>query len=165
MMEISHLVGKRDLLDCVDLYISMNDPEFLPDVDADLAASRIMQRLRSGAFIRLLKEDGEVFAFIIGCDAHQDFASEPQLHQLYYASKYTTGTKAVKAVVLLHNELEVYARSRNLSTVVSPGSHMDETNVFSRILEKQGWTRRGHIALKNLRRHREHTSLGNALRS
>ena len=50
----------------------------------------------------------------------------------------------------LHQELIEEAKRLDIKLVMSTGSHFDEDNTFTKILERYGWERRGYIAIKKL---------------
>jgi hypothetical protein len=42
------------------------------------------------------------------------------------------------------------AKRLDIHLAMSTGSHLDENNTFTKILERYGWERRGHVAIKKL---------------
>jgi hypothetical protein len=146
MYEISKILTRAEIEYCIDSYIKHNDFSFLP-VDRDCAIVNLNLAVRRQKFVRVLKENDQIIAWIyadIGKSLHMH---EKILQQYYYCSDLT-GTKAFKAVKILHEELLEYAKENKYDMVFSLGSHLDEKYIFTRMLEKLGWQRRGYIAYK-----------------
>lgn len=138
-----------DIRACIDLYCDLNDPGFLT-VCKDNCYKHLSQFARQGKFIRLkLDNDDKIIAWIFAAKVQSYHSASPMFQQLYYASS-NKGIKAYRDVIDLHEEMIQEAKRLNIPMVISQGSHMDENNTFSRILEKNGWDRRGHTALKRL---------------
>jgi hypothetical protein len=133
-----------DLDTCVRLYQAYNEEAFLPSNFAHALAT-LQQYIGGGAFFRIVKEDDVIVGWILAKTLLSDIAGEKMLYQTFYASDLK-GIKAVRAVRLTHDALVRYALKKRIKYVVSQGSHLDEDNTFSRILEKHGWLRRGHTA-------------------
>jgi hypothetical protein len=139
----------EDVVICVEMYANLNDHSFVK-ISKERSLRYLLQACKQNKFVRiLLNQQDEIEAWIYA-DVFMPFHSdEKMLQQIYYASN-KEGVKAYRHVVSLHEAMLDEARLRNISLAISQGSHMDETNVFSRILEKSGWERRGHTALKRL---------------
>jgi hypothetical protein len=131
---------------CVNMYASLNDFTFLP-IDRKLAVQNLSLAVRRQKFIRVLKQDNQIVAWIYADVGNSLHMNEKVLQQQYYCSTLA-GTKAFRAVQILHEELLKYAKENKYDIVFSNGSHMDEKYVFTRMLEKLGWQRRGYVAYK-----------------
>lgn len=145
-MILSEIVSKTQIEACVEMYLSFNDYTFLP-ADKDLAIRNFSLAVRRKKFTKLLIDNDSIVAFLWAEPGNSFHINERILQQQYYCSTLT-GVKAFKAVKLLHEDLLIFAKKNHYSLVFSPGSHMDEKYVFTRMLEKLGWQRRGHIAYK-----------------
>lgn len=145
------LTSTKDIYTCIDMYISKNDYTFLP-ADRAVACSALASFLKANDFIRVLEEDDNIYAWCLFKQVRVPHMPVDVFQQVYFASS-AEGLKAVRAIHLLHDAAVEEARRRNLKYVTSAGSHMDEKNVFVRILERHGWLRRGHIAVYHLPAH------------
>ncbi len=131
------------------MYYALNDHSFIK-VSKDRSIKFLLQFCKQNKFVRiLLNSKDEIEAWIYADIGQPYHCDDKVMQQMYYASNQT-GVRAYRNVVDLHNALLEEAKLRNISLVMSQGSHLDEQNVFTRILEKNGWDRRGHIALKRL---------------
>jgi hypothetical protein len=148
-MQIVKPRSTDDIMACVDLYFNLNDPSFLTPCKSN-CYKNLLQFAKQNKFIRLkLDDNNKIVAWIFAAKVQSYHSDSPMFQQMYYASS-NKGVKAYRDVVDLHNAMIVEAEQLKLSLVISQGSHMDENNTFSRILEKNGWERRGHTALKRL---------------
>lgn len=129
---------------CVDLYIKDNDETFIP-ANRKSSIEALSNHLKSGAFFRILEDDGEVVAWILAKRCKPDHISQMVFQQLYYGSSLR-GIKSARAVKMLHDDLIMEAKRMNIKRIISTGNHLDTENVFTRILEKSGWKRRGYLA-------------------
>jgi hypothetical protein len=73
-------------------------------------------------------------------------SNELSFCQDFYATNLK-GVSAGKAVVAAHKDLLEYAIKMKAKYVMSSGSHMDDNNVFARLLEKSGWQRRNFLCI------------------
>jgi len=135
-----------DLTEFVDIYISVAGNQILP-LDRNVSISNIRQKYLNKAFIRGLKDENGITGFILGEPVQHPHLSFIVMQQMYFASNYK-GIKAAKAVIILHKALYDFAELRHIPMVMSTGSFLDENNVFTKILEKQGWSRTGYLACK-----------------
>lgn len=148
-MWIDTIKTKEEVEYCVQMYLDLNDSEFI-DADFDTSFKTLFQLVRLKKFVRVLKqEEEEIIAWIYAEKVKIAHMAYPVLQQMYYASNQT-GIKAARCVKLLHRELITHAKEINIDTILSPGSHMDSNFVFAKILEKDGWERRGFLAIKRL---------------
>jgi hypothetical protein len=141
--------SESELIFCVDMYASLNDNSFI-SVDKNFCIENIIKHWKSLNYIRLLKKNNQIVAWLLAVEAVSKHSRQRYLLQEYYCSNLK-GIASYKAVVLLHRDLIEYAKTNRFSFVASSGSHLDETFVFSRILEKDGWSRRGYAAKYNLK--------------
>ena len=134
-----------DLRACVDLYLSLDEPGFMP-ASHDTCMKSIIGYWSNGAFIRIAKEDGALLGWMLGVNTNLEHISGSIVAQRYYASN-CKGIKAFRVLKMLHEEMLVYAARVRATYCTSTGSHFDEKFAFSKMLEKCGWTRRGYLAL------------------
>ena len=145
-MNICKISSTAEILICIEMYLELNDFSFL-SVDKNLAIQNLDLAVRRNKFVRMLKENNRIVAWLyadIGKSLHMN---EKILQQYYYCSNLN-GIRAFKAVKVLHEDLLKYAKENKYDLVFSLGSHLDEKYVFTRMLEKLGWQRRGYIAYK-----------------
>lgn len=148
-MRLRRLQTAQDIRTCVDMYIAKNDEAFLPS-SRSAAYSALATHLKLNDFIRILEDDTGIRAWALFKQLRVSHMPEDVFQQLYFASDLE-GFKAVRAIRILHDAAVEEARRLRLAYVTSQGSHLDEANVFTRILEKHGWNRRGHTAVYRLR--------------
>jgi succinate dehydrogenase flavin-adding protein (antitoxin of CptAB toxin-antitoxin module) len=145
-MEPRKLRTIREADACVELYIKMNDEDFIP-ADKSKSIESFSTLVKSGAFLRILDdEDGEIVAWLLAQKVDHPHIKGKILQQYFYASNLT-GIKAVKAVIILHNALIEEAERLQIKYIFSLGSYLDEKNTFVKILEKNGWKRRNYAAV------------------
>lgn len=147
-MWIDTIKTKEEVEYCVQMYYDLNDHDFI-DVDFDTSFKTLFQLVRLKKFVRVLKQEEKIIAWIYAEKVKIAHMAYPVLQQMYYASNQT-GIKAARCVKLLHQELIKHAEEINVNTILSPGSHMDPNFVFAKILEKDGWERRGFLAIKRI---------------
>jgi hypothetical protein len=148
-MDLTKLYAGSEIEYCVRMYMDLNDEQFMP-ASFETSYRTLFSKCRQGHFIRCIKDNSKIIAWIYADQVQLMHTNYRNFQQIYYCSDQT-GVKAYRSVVMLHNEMWLY--SENLSTryCVSIGSHNDEYNTFSRILEKNGWHRRGYAAYRESR--------------
>jgi len=139
---------KEDIHECISMYLSLSDESFLPS-DYNSAYKSLFNAVRTKHFVRCIRENNVIVAWIYCEPVQVQHMKEPVFQQIYYCS-LSTGRNAVRYVKILHDEMIIEAKKRGLEYCTSTGSHMDPSFVFARILEKNGWQRRGFIAVKHL---------------
>jgi hypothetical protein len=149
MLEIIKPRSIEDIETCVNMYLSQNDESFIP-ASFDKSFSVLLQLTKRNKFVRMvLKDEKEIIGWIYA-DIGQILHVDTKVFEQRYFTTNQTGSSAVRVIKLLHNALIEEAKDKNISLITSHGSHMDEENVFVKILEKQGWERRGYLALYKL---------------
>jgi hypothetical protein len=131
---------------CIELYADQNDYEFLP-IDFEFAIANLSLAIRRKKFVRALEIDNKIVAWIYADAGGSLHFRHSVLQQQYYCS-VLKGHAAYRAIRILHDAMLEYAEKNKYQFVFSVGSHLDEHYIFTRILEKLGWERRGHISLK-----------------
>jgi len=136
----------QEIVDCVDLYLSIS-----PDVPVDRAYTiRFMtEAAKRQQFFRLIRLGEELVGWFLAKEIGLGHTQAKTFQQMYYMTNLT-GVRAVKAVILAHEAIEDRACELGMEIVASTASHNDPAFVLTRILEKQGWTRRGYYAFKLL---------------
>jgi hypothetical protein len=147
-MLVRKIKNKEELGTCVDLYIKYNREDLIPS-DRETAIKAIRRYVTNNAFMRVLEVDGVIMAWLLAIVTQKDFVKGQVMQQVYYGSDFK-GSKAFKAVVMLHDALLEEAELRKIRYVLSTGSNQDENNTFTRILEKAGWARVGSLAVYDL---------------
>jgi hypothetical protein len=148
-MIIRKLKSVMELRDCVSNSIELYNDPFFP-ADKDYALRSILQAKQEGALIRVIEDKEKIVGWGIAALATPWLHSpDKQLSQLYY---HTTldGIKAVKALRLFHKEMVEYARKYKIRKCTT-SSMLDNQETFYRILEKDGWIRRGCLLVYPLR--------------
>lgn len=142
----------RNVREMVDLYVAYDNeksPGGFFKVSPTKGYKSLSEALTRKEFCRCLTVEGRIVAWLLARNTPHPFTEERALQQYFFASNLK-GVLAYRAVVLLHELLEEEGRKKNYDIVVSSSSHLDENFTFTKILEKQGWTRQGYLALKRL---------------
>lgn len=146
MIKIIEPTSEDQLKRCVDIYIAQHD-DFFP-VDRNICYRNVMAYWRMPTeYVKIIEHNRTIVGFIAGAITTSKHSREKYLLQEYYVTNLK-GFSAAKAVFLAHRDFEKFARDQRISMVISQGSHMDPDHTFTRLLEKDGWSRRGHIAIK-----------------
>ena len=145
MITLHKPASVKDLAACVKMYMSLDEPGFMP-TSHEYCLQSICRYWLNGAFIRIAKEDGVMLGWILGISSALEHIPQRIVTQRYYASD-CTGIKAFRVLKMLHEELLQYAHKVRAHYCTSSSSHFDEKFAFSKMLEKCGWTRRGYLAL------------------
>lgn len=115
----------------------------------NLSVEESILNLKQQEFLSLYKVRNKPVAFISGCTTKQQFSKNKIFNQNFYYTNLT-GYSAYVAQKVLHGRMIEYARKRHVKTILSAGSYFDERNVFAKMLEKQGWSRHGYLAIYQL---------------
>lgn len=148
MLESVRPRTKEDIQYCVDMYLAQNDETFI-EADKDLAYHNLMLLVRRNKFVRMAIKNNEIIGWIyagVGVNPH----IKDQIFQQYYFTSNQSGIMAARVVKFLHEEMVEEAVRLGIKLAMSTGSHLDENNTFTKILERYGWERRGHVAIKKL---------------
>jgi hypothetical protein len=116
------------------------DPYFLGE--RSYFEKNLMKVIQRGALFKVILMNNEIVAW--GCaviGAPYLHTREQEVSQMYYQTKLK-GFSAVKALRLYHKSMIEYAEKNGIEKCVST-SIMDTQETFYRILEKDGWVRRG----------------------
>ena len=140
-----------DAKECVEMYLlyaHQSPMNGLPEFSFDNAYNQLVSSIRVGKFFRILLNDsGEIVAWILCSKYHIPYFKDPVFFQEYYYSSLR-GFSAFRALHMLHKEALREAASKALEFMVSGGSFLDEDNIFAKLLEVNGWARKGHFAYK-----------------
>ena len=148
-MKISTVKTREDIVYCVDMYLQLNDPSFI-DTDRERAIKSLTDIVRKKGFVKVIREDSdEIIAWVWFAIVHSLHMPYPVFQQNYYASNQN-GIKAARCVKLLHRAAIEEATQLKLSGLISCGSHMDPDYIFAKLLERDGWLRRGYCAIYRL---------------
>lgn len=148
-MIVDKPISDEEVKYCCDLYISQNDPSFFK-VNPQICYNNLINHWRSLGYLSVIRKDNRIVAWINANELRSRHSSERFLMQEYYCS-ILSGFSAAKAVRLAHNDLIQEGLRRKVDYVMSIAGPKDPTCVLTRILEKDGWIRRGHIAKYNLK--------------
>lgn len=136
---------KTDLDRCVEMYCSRTRDAFLPVSCQESFKYLLKMNRDQESLIRIAESDNKVVGFIVGQRLRLAHMDEDIVQQTYFcsdASKILT----VRIVRDLHQDLINFAIKQNVRFVLSQGSPVDTSNVFTRILERDGWKREGYLA-------------------
>jgi hypothetical protein len=150
-MIIRRIKNNSELDDCVKIYMKYAQPEVIR-ADYETSLKSMKQIIAVRGFLRVAEVDGKIGAWLLADVRRNECIKDALLQQCFFGSDLS-GTNAVRAVILLHEALIDEARRRNINCIMSTGSNNDEKNVFTRILEKQGWKRIGYLATWHLDEH------------
>jgi hypothetical protein len=135
-MKISSIRYEADIDKCVEMYIAKN---YFPFADPVASKKNLHKLVRSGAFNRTLIYDGEIIAWILCRPYTVLHLNEPVFQQTYFCSNRF----GYRSVELLHKEM---IKASPVDLLFSESSFTDTTNIFTRMLEKLGWNRKGSLA-------------------
>lgn len=144
-MLITKIKSKEEILDCVNLYYNLNDHSFI-EIDKKECIKNLTKIILDKEFVRILKHNDKIIAWLWARKVQALHSIIPMFQQMYYACS-EKGFLAYKSVVLLHEAMIEEAKRQRISFAISQGSHMDPDNTYVRILERNGWERRGHVAI------------------
>lgn len=144
-MEITLPKNYKELRTCIEIYYEYNEGGLLPQ-DFNASLDSMHKHLSKGDFLFIIRDEGEIVAWILATIHKPDSMHEKVVQQIFYGSKLT-GIKAVKAVRLAHDALVKLAIRKRIKYVFSCSSHQDTTFQLCRILGKDGWQSEGYFAL------------------
>lgn len=147
-MIIRNPISIEELHLCAEIYIAQNDNEFLY-IEPSVCKFNIVNQWKMNRYIRVIEHDGKVVGFIAASPNTSKHSTLKQFVQEYYVTNLK-GFASARAVIAAHRDMVDYAIKHRYHLVISQGSHMDPEFVFTRILERNGWKRKGHVALKYL---------------
>jgi hypothetical protein len=126
---------------------ALNDHQFL-QADISYAVESWNRHWRSGGYFKIAVDDSSsILGFLIATETKAMHSPDRFMRQEYFCTSPTLkGFKSVRVVKLLHEDLIDYAKRQRCKFVASSSSHLDEDFVFTKILEKFGWERRGYVA-------------------
>ena len=145
MIHLQKYKDKKEIIKCIELYANYNDNNFIA-VDRKKSALKLEEKILQNHFFFLIKDEEEIVGWVLAEQLKHPFSSHTFLQQTFYMSNLN-GIKSARAIVIVHEELIRIAELYKIDIVLTVGSFYDEKNVFTRILEKKGWSRRGHTAI------------------
>lgn len=143
-MAVGYLRNDADIAACVDMYRSLSDESFM-ETSREAAIRNLSKLVRMKRFVRCIRDNDKIIAWIYADGVRLLHTDKPNFQQFYYASS-VTGIKAARCVTTLHREMVAFGQLHGFHLMVSAGSHLDPEFVFARLLERDGWDRRGHCA-------------------
>jgi len=144
-MKIIQPSSEHQLIDCANIYINLNLNNNFVNIDKEYAISCLIKHWRSLNYIKLIVDENEIVGYLLANNGYNKHNKDKFLIQEYYCSNLK-GFKSARAVKLSHEDLINYAKQNKFNYVVSQGSYMDENHIFTKLLEKFGWERRGYLA-------------------
>lgn len=143
---IRPLKTRQEIKDCVEMYAARND---WVEVDTAYSEATLLSLVKRKKFVRGLFKEDKVRAWILADITTHMYHPRQIFQQLFYCSDLT-GVASARAVIELHKAMEEEGIIKGVDLLMSTGSHEDEKFVFTRLLERAGWERRGHVALLRL---------------
>jgi hypothetical protein len=137
---------------CFEQYMKQND--WLPATTEGYKKFRSILNRDPDKQLWVAEHNGSLVGFLYADKLHPIHMPFPVYQQLYCCT-WDRGTVAAMAVKKLHERLFEEAEKRKLPLALSTGSHLDEDYVFTRMLERFGWERRGYLAARKTRWFRE----------
>jgi len=147
-MKIIQPSSEQQLYFCANMYISQNDSSFI-SIDAQFCYENIIKHWKSLNYIKIIIDNNQIVGFIMASPSMAKHSKDKFMLQEYYCTNLK-GFKSARAVKVAHEDLIEYSKRNKFKFVLSQGSHMDPDHTFTKLLEKFGWQRRGHIAKYNL---------------
>ena len=133
----------QELKGCIERAAdTYSDPLF--PIDSEYAVKNAWQLIKSGAMNKVIEHDGQIVAFGLASVCSPYFHSRDREVQQTYYQTFVRGVTAVKALVCFHKTMIDYAATYRINKCTT-SSIMDSQDTFYRILEKEGWIRRGCI--------------------
>jgi hypothetical protein len=145
MITLQKHCSKQELAICINIYADYNDNSFIA-VNRRKSLLQLTDRVNQGQLFYTIKDGDVIVGWVLAEQLKHPFSTHSFLQQSFYVTSLS-GIKAARAVILAHEELIRQAELRRIDLVISVGSFYDEQNVFTKILEKRGWSRRGHTAI------------------
>jgi hypothetical protein len=145
MITLKRDCAKTTLQNCIDIYADYNDNSFIA-VNRRKSLLQLTDRVNQGQIFYTIRDSDVIVGWVLAEQLKHPFSTHSFLQQSFYVTSLS-GIKAARAVILAHEELIKQAELRGIEIVLSVGSFYDEQNIFTKILEKRGWSRRGHTAI------------------
>ena len=127
------------------MYLKLNDQNFLP-ASREVSTQNLIVKVRRGKYVRVVRKDKRIVAWIYADLVQLEHTDYACFQQLYYASD-AAGFSAARYLRILHSDMVRQARATNAEYCISIASHMDTECVLTRLLERDGWVRKGHVAI------------------
>jgi len=147
-MHLRKVRSHEEIRECVQMYIELNDDSFFPS-DSLESERQFIKTVKDGRFIRVIEHHEKIIGWIYADIVKLNHVAFSVFQQMYYVSN-CKGTAAYNAVKCAHQGMLEEAERLGLTYAISSCSHVDEDQVLVRILEKNGWKRKGHVAVKEL---------------
>jgi hypothetical protein len=144
-MFIRKAANITEIKTCVDLYYRANDNSIMPAC-YDKSLRNLTAVWRQGAFYRVIEIDDQIVGWFLAGPNDMGFVRDIVFQQSFYYSNLS-GFKAARAIRLAHSAIRDEAERLGLSICVSACSHEDTEKVMCRLLEKDGWIIKGHLAV------------------
>jgi hypothetical protein len=141
--------NEKELKKCYDLtvrsYESIEDG--FVKADREFFWNNMITSARSGACMISLYKDETLIGWMMALEGRPFMHSKDRVLSQNYFHSEATGRTAVEAILRGHRLMLDEAKRRRLPWAMS-SSYLDTNKTFLRILEKDGWTIRGGIAMK-----------------
>lgn len=145
MIRVEPIVSLEELKAAVDVYVNYAKNDIVP-FSREESYTNMEAHWRSLKYVKKITYKGAVVGIVCGDILKSFHGKHKFFNQMYYCTNLK-GVLSVKAVQLAHRDIIEYASKYKLSYVISQASHNDTSFVFTRILEKDGWIRKGFMAI------------------
>ena len=141
-MKLRTVQSEEELKYCLELSLN-NYRLYSPvPVDREYSWTNLKSLYLEQSYIRILEENGKIAGWITGSISKQYAHSRVKLLNLGYLHITLKGKKAVKAIIMMHEDAIEYAKSQKCYGVIS-SSILPTYKTYYRILENNGWQQYG----------------------
>jgi hypothetical protein len=140
-MEIRDIKSYDELRHCVHFAADNYRDMYFP-VDKHYFLQKMIKAVKEGLRVKVILKDNVIVAWGgIAVGAPYLHSPEKEVSQMYYQTTLQ-GFSAVKALILFHKSMIEFAASIGVGKCTTT-SIMDSQETFYKILDAEGWTRRG----------------------
>lgn len=145
MLIIRKPASLEEIEEGINLHAAYVADYILIPIDVSKSQANILKMLKED-FVRVIIKEGKMVGAITAITTIPSSSSVKIAQQNFFVSTLQ-GLEAVKAVIEAHRELIKWAETRKIKYIESCSGYFDEKNIFSRILESDGWDRIGYKAV------------------
>jgi hypothetical protein len=140
-LRVRNVKSYGELIACVETSVKNYRDEFFP-TDKNKSIAWLNNHVNSGGFFKVLEDSTGVVGYGAATICKPTiYSNQICLSQVAYHTT-TKGRKAIEALRLFHKAMIDFARLSGVTLCVT-SSILDNQDTFTRILERDGWTRRG----------------------
>ena len=145
-MIISPPKSEKEVKRVIDIHAEFVKDDTLFPYNVNTAYLNYLQVRKQDYYKTIKTDDGEIVG---GCHAKihiPDYTNVKLLQVMFYICKLK-GIGAFRAATELHRDLIAYAEAKYIPYVLSVSGYFDEDAILAKILEKDGWLRKGYGAV------------------